>query len=88
MTSRKRMLTALVGGVMILVLIGPILDTCTLFTMSSVVNTESVGAVYLSGIPFNAVHGLAVFLTLLVLARLMIEKLDRIKVKYGMMEAE
>ena len=43
---------------------------------------------YLSGIPFNAVHGLAVFLTLLVLARPMIEKLDRIKVKYGMMEAE
>ena len=88
MTSRKRVLTALIGGVMILVLIGPILDTCTLFTMSSVVNTESVGAVYLSGLPFNAVHGAAVFLTLLVLARPMIEKLDRIKVKYGMMEAE
>lgn len=88
MTSGRRLVTALIGGVMILVLIGPILDTCTLFTMSSVVNTESVGAVYLSGIPFNAVHGLAVFLTLLVLARPMIEKLDRIKVKYGMMEAE
>lgn len=88
MTSRRRFLTALIGGLMILVLIGPILDTCTLFTMSSVVNTESVGAVYLSGLPFNAVHGAAVFLTLLILARPMIEKLDRIRIKYGMMEAE
>ena len=88
MTSRRRLLTALIGGIMILVLIGPILDTCTLFTMSSVVNTESVGAVYLSGLPFNAVHGVAVFLTLLILARPMIEKLDRIRIKYGMMEAE
>ena len=88
MTSGRRLVTALIGGGMILVLIGPILDTCTLFTMSSVINTESVGAVYLSGLPFNAMHGAAVFLTLLILAHPMIEKLDRIKVKYGLMEAE
>ena len=88
MTSGRRLVTALIGGGMILILIGPILDTCTLFTMSSVINTEAVGAVYLSGLPFNAVHGAAVFLTLLILARPMIEKLDRIKVKYGLMEAE
>ena len=56
--------------------------------MSSVINTETVGAVYLSGLPFNAVHGAAVFLTLLILVHPMIEKLDRIKVKYGLMEAE
>lgn len=88
MTSGRRLVTALIGGGMILVLIGPILDTCTLFTMSSVINTEAVGAVYLSGLPFNAVHGAAVFLTLLILVHPMIEKLDRIKVKYGLMEAE
>ena len=88
MTSGRRLVTALIGGGMILILIGPILDTCTLFTMSSVINTEAVGAVYLSGLPFNAVHGAAVFLTLLILAHPMIEKLDRIKVKYGLMEAE
>ena len=88
MTSGKRLVTALIGGGMILVLIGPILDTCTLFIMSSVINTEAVGTVYLSGLPFNAVHGAAVFLTLLILAHPMIEKLDRIKVKYGLMEAE
>ena len=88
MTSGRRVLTAVIGGVMILLLIGPILDTCTLFTMSSMVNTTSAGAVYLAGVPFNAVHALAVALTLLVMARPMIEKLDRIKIKYGMMEAE
>ncbi len=88
MTTKRRVLTAIIGGIIILVLIGPILDTCTLFTMSSMINTASVGTVYLAGVPFNAVHGLAVALTLLVLARPMINKLDRIKIKYGMMEAE
>ena len=79
MTTKRRVLTAIIGGIIILVLIGP---------MSSMINTASVGTVYLAGVPFNAVHGLAVALTLLVLARPMINKLDRIKIKYGMMEAE
>lgn len=88
MTSSRRILTAVIGGVMVIVLIGPILDTCTLFTMSSMINTTSAGAVYLAGLPFNAVHALAVALTLLVLSKPMVDKLDRVKIKYGIMQAE
>ena len=43
-------------------------------------------AIYLAGIPINAIHGSAVALGMLLLTRPMLEKLDRIKVKYGMME--
>ena len=65
---------------------GPILDTCTLFTMASVVNKEQALLIYASGVPMNAIHAIATFLFLLIIAKPMIEKLDRIKVKYGMLE--
>lgn len=77
---------AIFGGAAVLVIVGPILDTCTLFTMSSVINPASAGSIYLSGLPVNAVHAAATALTLLILTRPMMEKLNRIRIKYGMME--
>lgn len=85
MTPDKRLRTAIIGGLSVLCFIGPLLDTATLFLISMQVNTSSIGAVYLAGIPVNAIHGLATFLTLLLLCRPITEKLDRIRVKYGMM---
>ena len=69
-------------------IVGPLLDVCTLFTMSSAITKETAAAVFLSGVPVNAIHALATFLTLFLLSRPITEKLNRIKVKYGMMEAE
>jgi hypothetical protein len=43
-------------------------------------------AAYLQGIPFNLVHAVATAVFLLVVANPMLEKLDRIKVKYGLVE--
>ena len=43
-------------------------------------------AIYLAGIPVNAIHGSAVALGMLLLSRPMMEKLDRLKTKYGMMQ--
>lgn len=71
-----------------MLVVGPMLDTCTLFTMMSMVDTSSALAIYMAGVPFNAVHAAAVMLTLFFLTKPMMEKLTRIKVKYGMMEAE
>lgn len=76
------------GGVVVMCVVGPLLDTCALFTMSSVVNTASAIGIYLSGLPVNAVQASAVVLTLLLVSRPLFDKLDRIKVKYGMMEDE
>jgi len=83
----SRAQVTILGGLMIMLIVGPLLDTCTLFTMSSMINTSSAAAVYLAGLPFNAVHAAAVMLTLFFLTRPMLEKLDRIKIKYGMMES-
>lgn len=88
-TTKKQILfRAVYGFFVVLLLVGPILDTCAIFTMSNVVNAETAAAIYLSGLPVNAVHGAATFLTLLLLCRPMTEKLERIRIKYGIMERE
>lgn len=74
------------GGAAVLLVAGPLLDTCTVFTMTSVLTWQSAGAIYLSGLPVNTVHALATVLTLLAFSRPLLDKLDRIKIKYGMME--
>ena len=66
--------------------VGPLLDTCTLVTMAAVINTASVGAIYLSGLPVNLMHGGATLVTLVLLAKPLLGKLTRIQVKYGIME--
>lgn len=88
MSEKKRVFTSLLGGIIVVVLVGPILDTCTLFTMSSSINPASAGSVYLSGLPVNLIHAAATVLTLITLGRPVMEKLDRIKIKYGMMGGE
>jgi energy-coupling factor transport system ATP-binding protein len=43
-------------------------------------------AAYLQGIPFDLVHATATVTFLLIISRAMLEKLDRIKIKYGLVE--
>ena len=85
LTAEKRLPAGLLGGICVLILIGPILDTCSLFTMSTEIMAASAAGIYLAGLPVNAVHALATFLTVFFLGKPIEEKLDRIKVKYGMM---
>ena len=73
------------GFLMIFLFAGPILDTSTVFTMMQMPGFNAA-AIYLAGIPINAIHGSAVALGMLFLTRPMLEKLNRIKMKYGMME--
>lgn len=88
LSKEKPLRNAIIGFIMMVVITGPILDTCAIFTMAQMINTESVLAVYLAGLPVNISQGTAVFLCLLLLTKPMMEKLDRIKIKYGMMEDE
>ncbi len=80
--------TAVISFLVVLGIIGPILDTCAVFTMAGEIDMKIVPAIYMSGIPVNIVHGTATALTLFFLGKPMMEKLDRIKIKYGMMETE
>ena len=75
------------GAAIVLLVVGPLLDTCALATMPAAVAGQSAWQVYLSGLPVNAVHAAATVITLLVAANPLLDKLTRIQEKYGLMEA-
>ena len=77
---------AAAGFFTILLATGPLLDCCTVFTTLTELNWEGVGLVLVRGIPANLTHSVSCAVTMLVLGRPMLEKLDRLKRKYGMME--
>lgn len=86
MTEEKRLRTGVIGFLMVVVIVGPILDTFSVFSAANALSVKRIGAIYLSGLPVNMVHGAATFLTLYFLCKPMMEKLNRIKIKYGMMD--
>lgn len=86
-TAEKKLPVTIFSGLLIMLVTGPLLDLCTVFTMSSAVDASSVLSVMAAGIPFNAVLAVSTMATVFILCRPMLEKLDRIKKKYGIMEA-
>ena len=84
--KRNRIALTLFGFFTVLVIVGPLLDTCALLTMTGEITVSSARAVYLSGIPVNLIHGAAAGLTMLLFANPLLDKLDRLRVKYGMLE--
>lgn len=74
------------GFACILCVVGPLLDCCTLFTTGSVVTWQFALAVFASGLPINATHAAACALTLALVGRPLLAKLNRLQVKYGMLE--
>lgn len=77
---------AVFGFLAILVIVGPLLDTSTFFTMTTTYDTAAVLAVYAAGVPVNCIHGAAVALTMLLFGKPLLDRLQRIQIKYGMME--
>ena len=86
MTEKKRFQTGVVGFFVVVIMVGPILDTFSIFTMANAFSIKAAISIYLSGLPVNVVHGVATFVTILVLCKPMMEKLNRIKIKYGMLD--
>lgn len=83
---RQRLVLSIVGGLFVIVIAGPILDTSSLFYMLASISPEAVAAVYVSGFPVNCVQGAATFATLLLVANPILEKLARVRKKYGLMQ--
>ena len=71
-------------GVMLLV--GPLLDACTIFTMSGALSWKFAVAVLSAGIPHNLIHAASCAATVFLLSRPLLSKLDRLKTKYGMLQ--
>ena len=61
LTEKRPLTDAVIGFLLMVLVVGPILDTCAIFTMAQMINTESVLAVYLAGLPVNISQGTACF---------------------------
>jgi len=68
--------------------VGPLLDTCTVFLAPISMNFTSILAIYISGFAVNISQGLSTFVVMFLLGNPLLEKLERIQVKYGMMESQ
>lgn len=80
-------LQCMYGGLATLVIYGLIMDLSGVLTMTANgISWEAMLAKVISGLPFNAIHGLSTVIFLLFLAGPMEKKLDRIKKKYGILE--
>ena len=75
------------GFLSILCAVGPLLDSCTIFTTGSTITPAFVLSILASGLPHNVTHGTACAVTMLLFSRPLLDKLNRLQVKYGMMEA-
>ena len=85
-SHERPLFAALLGAAIVFLIIGPVLDTSTLFQVSPVMNSESIALAFAAGIPVNAIHAFSTFLTILFLCRPVCGELSRIRTKYGLME--
>lgn len=74
------------GFLSVLGIYGVLMDTCTVMTGTGSWNKGAFLAAYASGLPVNLVHAGSTVIFLLVLGKPILDKLDRIKKKYGLME--
>lgn len=88
LTPDKKLSVVIFGFCTTAFVTGGILDTCTLFTSGLEINKASVLATYSAGLPFNIIHGVITALTLLLLYRPMSDRLNRLRIKYGIMDGE
>lgn len=84
LSTRAILLLAILGFAFVIVVLGPILDTCSAFMMLSRLTPEGLASIYLAGLPVNAIHASATALTLLLLTKPLLAQISRVCTKYGM----
>ena len=84
---RQRGSLCIFGAVSVLLIYGGIMNPASaLIWGSGSLNASILMTYYLTGFPMDCVHSLATAVFLWFLTEPMLEKLDRIKVKYGLVE--
>lgn len=79
---RSRTALCIFGGLSVFLIYGGLMNPASMLVFQPQPTGTMLWAYYLQGIPFDLVHALATVFFLFVAARPMLEKLDRIKVKY------
>ena len=83
---RSRGALCIFGALCALIIYGGLMNPVAALLARQELNWQTLVAYYITGFPVDCVHAAATCFFLLVLAEPMLEKLDRIKVKYGIVE--
>ena len=83
---RSRGALAVFGGIVTFVIYGAIMNPVSALIYGAEMNWQTLLTYYITGFPMDCVHACATVIFLLLLAEPMLEKLDRIKTKYGLVE--
>jgi energy-coupling factor transport system ATP-binding protein len=83
---RGRASLAVFGALATFLIYGGIMNAAAVLMFQSSPTKGMFVAAYLQGIPFDLIHAFSTVIFLLLISRPMLEKLDRIKVKYGIAE--
>lgn len=83
---KSRLSISIYGFLSTLIVYGLVLNFGSMVMSMGDVGFGSYKAFILAGLPFDLIHGASTFLFLFILSKPMMEKLDRIKVKYGLID--
>ena len=84
---RTRASLAVFGAFTAVIIYGGIMNPAATMMMSSeTLKWETILACYITGLPMDLVHAFGTAIFLMIAAESMLEKMDRIKVKYGIAE--
>lgn len=74
------------GGISTFIIYGGLMNPAAVIIFQEKINLDMILASYLTGMPFDLVHAASTVIFLYLIAEPMLEKLDRIKQKYGLIE--
>ncbi len=84
--KKNKLSLCLFGGLSTFVIYGGIINIGSLLMFTPQFSWKALQATYISGFWFDIVHAIATIVFLFLITGPMIEKLDRIKTKYGLIE--
>jgi len=85
--KKKRFPLCIFGALATLIIYGGIMNPSTVLMAQSHPSFEMIAAAYLAGLPFDLIHASSTAIFLWFIADPMIEKLERIKKKFGLLGA-
>lgn len=83
---RKPVVMAIFGFFAVILWVGPLLDCSHIFLMLTNIDKTSVIATFVSGFYVNLSQAICTVLVMLIFGNPLLEKIDRVKLKYGMLD--
>lgn len=84
--NKTKLSLCIFGGLSTFLIYGGIINIGSLLMFTSQFSWKALLATYISGFWFDIVHAIATVFFLYIISQPMIEKLERIKIKYGLIE--